>query len=661
MFSLYEINGMSLPSTGVIKFSNIQTVFGGANPVQLSEYYSNGSLGYTSGVAGIPTIGAIMNLSGFRGKSKAFVFSHTFTNAGATGRQGPTLSQCRSAYTTAAWTQDTTNNYYNMTTQGIQEWVVPATGIYNITANGAAGAGSGSYYGGKGASIYGSFSLTSGEVICIVVGQMGVVGPVLGGAGGGGSFVYKKSNTSLLIAAGGGGGGGHDVGFGGFGSSTTTPVSGGGNGNGGFSSIGYGGYGGILNGVTGDWNDAAGGGCGWNGDGGNGESMAPTDYIGYGGKGRSGNFIGGYHGQNPGNGSPGNGGFGGGGGSGGGGSSGGGGGGFTGGGGGNNWSGTGNPGHGGGQGAGSFNLGTNQLNTANYNEAHGSVTITANSSSTLQYIISTSFLQNKLTLDSFDQSTSDFAVVTSWENFVSGYLNASYRVTYNKITNFNLNKPFVSIGALVSNGAGGGYTVYSNWLDPKQILSTLYPNFVTDGNNSWIRYRIETGLTVIFKVFPRGINNNDGVFLSMPFNSLNTTTTYLNIGNQGSTMTVDFYINSFRLQTSIGGGWAVDEWRVYVLRYDNSTQTLKMYRTTAITDTTLDTSSSLPSNMILLHHSETATSQIATSIYYARPRIGSIFNDYNVPFTHYNAGTLIWDRNLGDSEIISAVNTLIIQ
>lgn len=29
---------MSIPSTGLIKFSDIQTVFGGTNPIMISEY-----------------------------------------------------------------------------------------------------------------------------------------------------------------------------------------------------------------------------------------------------------------------------------------------------------------------------------------------------------------------------------------------------------------------------------------------------------------------------------------------------------------------------------------------------------------------------------------------------------------------------------------------
>ncbi|MGQ8871919.1 DNRLRE domain-containing protein [Paenibacillus sp. TSA_86.1] len=100
----------------------------------------------------------------------------------------------------------------------VQNWTVPADGVYRIQALGAQG-GHGNQsatpvgkLGGLGASMAGSFTLYVGEVINVVVGQKGQDGfgnANCGGAGGGGSFVYKGAigGNSLLIAAGGGGGG----------------------------------------------------------------------------------------------------------------------------------------------------------------------------------------------------------------------------------------------------------------------------------------------------------------------------------------------------------------------------------------------------------------------------------------------------------------------
>ena len=66
---------MVLQSSGAISFSNIQTEFGGANPISLSEYYSNSGAGYTIGSSGIPNTGSSISLSQFLGKSKIYLVS----------------------------------------------------------------------------------------------------------------------------------------------------------------------------------------------------------------------------------------------------------------------------------------------------------------------------------------------------------------------------------------------------------------------------------------------------------------------------------------------------------------------------------------------------------------------------------------------------------
>ena len=127
---------------------------------------------------------------------------YTFTNANKTGRYGPSQSDINSAYGGTNLANSVTIN-----TTGIQEWTVPASGIYTIEVWGARGGGSNNY--GKGARMKGDFSLTQGDVLRIVVGQMG--GVQNSGSGGGGTFVAKKTGSALsqstaLIVAGGGGG-----------------------------------------------------------------------------------------------------------------------------------------------------------------------------------------------------------------------------------------------------------------------------------------------------------------------------------------------------------------------------------------------------------------------------------------------------------------------
>ena len=92
---------------------------------------------------------------------------------------------------------------------GIQRWIVPSTGDYIITAEGAQGAsGDPSYVGGKGAQVSGTFSLVEGEVLLLAVGQAGS-GQSSGSNGGGGGGVHgvvKEAGSEPLIIAGGGGG-----------------------------------------------------------------------------------------------------------------------------------------------------------------------------------------------------------------------------------------------------------------------------------------------------------------------------------------------------------------------------------------------------------------------------------------------------------------------
>ncbi len=146
----------------------------------------------------------------------------SFTFRGkTTGAAGPTLSESLALYdtTTYSWLNNTT--YFNVNSDKMQIWQVPATGNYRIKTIGAAG-GTPTFQtnidnGGTGG--YGSY--TEAEVyldrnahLLIVPGHMGSADSVGGAGGGGGSFVAWRSSgsgTSFtdadLILAGGGGGG----------------------------------------------------------------------------------------------------------------------------------------------------------------------------------------------------------------------------------------------------------------------------------------------------------------------------------------------------------------------------------------------------------------------------------------------------------------------
>jgi hypothetical protein len=133
--------------------------------------------------------------------------SHTFTNCSATGPTGPTITACRTAYST---TWDESDSYFN-SGSGIQFWTVPVNGTYRITAIGAHGSNVEGSTLGYGTSIRGDFTLTQSSVLKILVGHYGSNSG--GGGGGGGSFVVDSATSTIYTIAGGGGGSGSGGGW----------------------------------------------------------------------------------------------------------------------------------------------------------------------------------------------------------------------------------------------------------------------------------------------------------------------------------------------------------------------------------------------------------------------------------------------------------------
>ena len=220
------------------------------------------------------------------GSSLCFSGPMEFESCAATGYTGPTQAQCDTAYSGTSLDGDVT---VDSATQGIQEWEVPTTGDYIIEAWGAQGyAGDPGRSGGLGAYATGTFSLTAGEVLYIVVGQKGT-GGVNSGGGGGGSFVVDSGGSPLVVAGGGGGTrlavaqngcNGRSGQYGGYGSSssaTSTCTA---------RTSGLG-VGGAVSGVS--WGS---GGAGFGGDGA-GEVTYASSWGGYGGKRWTNGMIGG--------------------------------------------------------------------------------------------------------------------------------------------------------------------------------------------------------------------------------------------------------------------------------------------------------------------------------------------------------------------------------
>jgi hypothetical protein len=198
----------------------------------------------------------------------------------------------------------------------------------------------------------GDIELTQGEVISILVGQVGeTINTSNSTGGGGGTFVWRSSNLSQPLIAAGGGGGGHPSGAGTGGKITIDAPN--------DSNVG------SITAIGSNGQGARPGGAGWLSDGGpgldgsNGGCRRPID-VGLGGRKVSNNVgEGGFGGGAAGSGQPSvNGGSGGGGG----------------------YSGGSGPSlsrsRAGGSGGGSFNTGTNQSNTPGFKTGNGQLTIT---------------------------------------------------------------------------------------------------------------------------------------------------------------------------------------------------------------------------------------------------------------------------------------------
>jgi hypothetical protein len=124
----YAGGGAGAPAAG-----GVTTNDAGVNGLGQNNY-GGGGRGYSSdmtngqnGAAGCVIIAFTLNV--------LYSFTTiTFTNAGATGSYGPTLSNAFIAYSSYSWI--TNVNFFNVY-YGLQYWTVPKTGTYTIIIAGA--------------------------------------------------------------------------------------------------------------------------------------------------------------------------------------------------------------------------------------------------------------------------------------------------------------------------------------------------------------------------------------------------------------------------------------------------------------------------------------------------------------------------------------------
>jgi hypothetical protein len=133
----------------------------------------------------------------------------TLSSCGASQFYGPTMDDCLASYSNASWLP-----FFSFgnpsTASSAPVWQVislPASGLYNITAYGAAGAGAAKYAMTRcrGAVISLSIFLEAATQLFIMVGQPGTWDGAGSGSGGGGTFVLLANGTALVVAGGGGG------------------------------------------------------------------------------------------------------------------------------------------------------------------------------------------------------------------------------------------------------------------------------------------------------------------------------------------------------------------------------------------------------------------------------------------------------------------------
>lgn len=206
---------MAIQSSGSISLSDIQTEFGGSNPISLSEYYQNASPDLvTENNTNVPNTGNPIDISDFYGAELSFPYTFDAANADtdvdlesfltAEGWDG--TSPVSITIPSDAHIKATSTSNAAITISSAFNGLLTITNEGKISGKGGNGGGTGQFAGYPGGP-----AITNNATGVTLVNASGAF--IAGGGGGGGSWFDSNLNT---WGGGGGAGGGAGGSYGGY-------------------------------------------------------------------------------------------------------------------------------------------------------------------------------------------------------------------------------------------------------------------------------------------------------------------------------------------------------------------------------------------------------------------------------------------------------------
>lgn len=194
---------MALPSSGTISLNDIQTEFGGTNPISISEYYRGGSF-MSDNNSNVPTSGTI-DLADFHGSVLAASIVYEIIGGGGEGAGGYTGQGNGSAGTDSSLASSSGTSFTTVTSTGGAGGTQPApfSGSFRVGE-----AGEASYYGSGGAGGLNSDSGSQTPGYSAPATSYGAAGggggaaPFSANNGGGGGKAATRQTGTLLLAPG---------------------------------------------------------------------------------------------------------------------------------------------------------------------------------------------------------------------------------------------------------------------------------------------------------------------------------------------------------------------------------------------------------------------------------------------------------------------------